>query len=106
MSYDHVLARAMEEAATLAGSYTPPADEQIEMYSGSPALDRDWPIEGTTENDHVIVAKLAEMYTGSGSLSFTEFCEREVEYDVPLVLLPANVERAKHMAATRKPLNN
>ena len=106
MSFDHVLAHALLEASDLAASYTPPADEQIEMYSGSPALDRDWPIDGTTENDHVIVAKLAEMYTGSSSLSFTEFCEREVEFDVPLVLLPANVERAKHMAATRKPLNN
>lgn len=113
MSFDHVLAHALLEAADLAASYTPPADASIEMYSGSPALDRDWPIEGTTENDHVIVAKLAEMYTAPvssnsapASLSFTEFCEREVEFDVPLVLLPANVERAKHMAATRKPLNN
>ena len=75
------------------------------MYSG-PALDREWPLENTTENDHVIAAKLAQMYTGEGSLSFNEFADREVEYDVPLVLLPANVERAKHMAATRKPLRN
>lgn len=105
MSPDHVLARAITEAESLIEGYAPPADVAIELYSG-PALDREWPLENTTENDHVIAAKLAQMYTGEGSLSFNEFADREVEYDVPLVLLPANVDRAKHMAATRKPLRN
>lgn len=105
MSPDHVLARAITEAESLIEGYAPPADVAIELYSG-PALDREWPLENATENDHVIAAKLAQMYTGEGSLSFNEFADREVEYDVPLVLLPANVERAKHMAATRKPLRN
>lgn len=105
MSPDHVLARAIAEAQALIEGYTPPADVAIELYSG-PALDREWPLEKTTENDHVIAAKLAQMYTGKDSLSFNEFADREVEFDVPLVLLPANVERAKHMAATRKPLHN
>ena len=105
MSPDHVLARAITEAQSLIEGYAPPADAAIELYSG-PALDREWPLEKTTENDHVIAAKLAQMYTGEGSLSFNEFADREVEFDVPLVLLPANVERAKHMAATRKPLHN
>lgn len=105
MSPDHVLARAIAEAQSLIEGYAPPADVAIELYSG-PALDREWPLEKTTENDHVIAAKLAQMYTGEGSLSFNEFADREVEFDVPLVLLPANVERAKHMAATRKPLRN
>ncbi|MFR9715638.1 enoyl-CoA hydratase/isomerase family protein [Corynebacterium striatum] len=105
MSPDHVLARAITEAESLIEGYAPPADVAIELYSG-PALDREWPLENATENDHVIAAKLAQMYTGEGSLSFNEFADREVEFDVPLVLLPANVDRAKHMAATRKPLRN
>ena len=105
MSPDHVLARAIAEAQSLIEGYAPPADGAIDLYSG-PALDREWPLENATENDHVIAAKLAQMYTGEGSLSFNEFANREVEFDVPLVLLPANVERAKHMAATRKPLHN
>lgn len=106
MSFNHVLARALEEAEKLAPGYSTPADEDIELYSGSTALDSEWPLEGTTDNDHAIVSKLADHYTGSGSLTYSEFCERESEFDIPLVLLPANVERAQHMAATRKPLRN
>lgn len=106
MSFNHVLARALEEAEKLAPGYSAPADEDIELYSGSTALDSEWPLEGTTDNDHAIVSKLADHYTGSGSLTYSEFCERESEFDIPLVLLPANVERAQHMAATRKPLRN
>lgn len=106
MSFNHVLARALEEAEKLAPGYSAPADEDIELYSGSTALDSEWPLEGTSDNDHAIVSKLADHYTGSGSLTYSEFCERESEFDIPLVLLPANVERAQHMAATRKPLRN
>lgn len=106
MSFNHVLARALEEAEKLATNYSAPADEDIELYSGSTALDSEWPLEGTTDNDHAIVSKLADHYTGSGSLTYSEFCERESEFVIPLVLLPANVERAQHMSATRKPLRN
>ncbi|MBM4648775.1 3-hydroxyacyl-CoA dehydrogenase/enoyl-CoA hydratase family protein, partial [Streptococcus pneumoniae] len=51
MSFNHVLARALEEAEKLATNYFAPADEDIELYSGSTALDSEWPLEGTTDND-------------------------------------------------------
>ncbi|HCG46447.1 FAD-dependent oxidoreductase [Corynebacterium flavescens] len=105
LSFDRILARALEEAAALAADYTPPADEFLPLYSG-PALDREWPLENTTANDHAIAAQLARMYTGTGELTFRQFAEREVAFDVPLLLMPANVERALHMARTRKPLHN
>ena len=105
-SPDHVLARAIAEAAALAADYTPRPNTDIPLYDGARPLDAGWPIEGTTENDHAIVAELAKVYTGTGTLNFDELAEREVDLDVPTLLMPANVERTKHMAATRKPLRN
>lgn len=105
LSFDRVLARALREAAGLIEGYTPPAEESLPLYSG-PALDRQWPLQDKTDNDHVIASQLARMYTGTGELGFAEFAEREVFFDVPLLLKPANVERARHMAQTRKPLRN
>lgn len=120
MSPDHVLARAIEEAAALAEGYTPRTDVSLPLYSGQPPLDAAWPLEDTTDNDHAIVAQLAKVYTagsldeqeaagdanGAAALSYSEFSDREVELDVPVLLWPANVERSAHMARTRTPLRN
>ncbi len=120
MSPDHVLARAVEEAAALAEGYTPRTDVSLPLYSGQPPLDAAWPLEDTTENDHAIVAQLAKVYTagaldeqeaagdanGAATLSYSEFSDREVELDVPVLLWPANVKRSAHMARTRTPLRN
>ncbi len=109
MSPDHVLGYAIEQAAEMIDDYSPVDEDKIGLYSGETPLDEGWPIEGMTDNDHVIARQLAKHYTaadGVSELSFDEFADREVEYAVPLISMPANVERAMHMAKTRKPLNN
>ncbi|WIM67624.1 3-hydroxyacyl-CoA dehydrogenase NAD-binding domain-containing protein [Corynebacterium breve] len=108
-SADHVLARAIEEAEKMADGYEPRPNTVLSLYTGGTPLDAGWPIEGTTENDHAIVARLAEQYTteeGITELPFDEFCEREVDFVAPVLSWPANVERTAHMAKTRKPLRN
>ena len=109
MSPDHVLGYAIEQAASMIDGYQPREDTTIALYSGATPLDDGWPIAGMTDNDHVIARQLAKHYTaadGVSELGFDEFADREVEHAVPLIALPANVERAMHMAKTRKPLNN
>ncbi|MDK8501189.1 3-hydroxyacyl-CoA dehydrogenase/enoyl-CoA hydratase family protein [Corynebacterium pseudodiphtheriticum] len=109
MSPDHVLGYAIEQAASMIDGYQPREDTTIALYSGATPLDEGWPIAGMTDNDHVIARQLAKHYTaadGVSELGFDEFADREVEHAVPLIALPANVERAMHMAKTRKPLNN
>ncbi|MBP3088621.1 3-hydroxyacyl-CoA dehydrogenase/enoyl-CoA hydratase family protein [Corynebacterium sp. sy017] len=108
-SSDLVLAQAIESARALLAHYSPRQNTIIPLYQGDTALDNKWPIPDTTETDAVIVHALAQHYTaedGITELSFDEFCEREIAFDAPLVVLPANVERAQHMAQTRKPLKN
>lgn len=109
MSPDHVLGYAIEQAASMIDGYQPRENTTIALYSGATPLDEGWPIAGMTDNDHVIARQLAKHYTaadGVSELGFDEFADREVEHAVPLIALPANVERAMHMAKTRKPLNN
>lgn len=109
MSPDHVLGYAIEQAASMIDGYQPRENTTIALYSGATPLDEGWPIAGMTDNDHVIARQLAKHYTvadGVSELGFNEFADREVEHAVPLIALPANVERAMHMAKTRKPLNN
>ena len=109
MSPDHVLGYAIEQAASMIDGYQPREDTTIALYSGATPLDEGWPIAGMTDNDHVIARQLAKHYTaadGVSELGFDEFADREVEHAVPLIALPANEERAMHMAKTRKPLNN
>lgn len=109
MSPDHVLGYAIDQAAEMIDGYAPATDTTIALYSGDKPLDEGWPIEDMTDNDHVIARELAKHYTaadGVTELGFDEFADREVEYAVPLIAMPANVERAMHMAKTRKPLNN
>ncbi|QPK79666.1 enoyl-CoA hydratase/isomerase family protein [Corynebacterium lizhenjunii] len=109
-STDHVLGTALSVAAELArAGYTAPADPVLPLHSG-PALDAAWPVDGATATDAAIVAQLARVYTAAdddpAQLDFDQLCEREVDLDVPTLLIPACVERAEHMAATRRPLGN
>ncbi|MEX3517357.1 3-hydroxyacyl-CoA dehydrogenase/enoyl-CoA hydratase family protein [Corynebacterium camporealensis] len=114
MSAQHVLARAIKEAEMLADDYSPRPNTILPLYkpeaapSGA-ALDKDWPLEDTTDNDHAIIKQLVKQYTaedGIEELTFDEYCDREIDFVVPTLTWPANIERTAHMAATRKPLRN
>lgn len=105
MSSDHVLAQALTVARRLAPGYHPaptvyltlPDPGQLQTPSGD-----------FSTNDMIIADALKNLlsFPGGQRISAEELGSHEATSAGEVIILPSNVERASHMARTRKPLKN
>lgn len=108
LSSDHVIAEALDLARELAGQdYSEPGVRDLPLRpADAPALE--W-TEGS-ETDARIGRAVAAVYTaGEGdpeAIPSDELTTRETAEAAAVLVLPANAERAAHMAKTRRPLKN
>ena len=98
----------MALAATLIDGYVAPADVTLPTWTSDTPLVETIDATELTDNDMVIVNAIANVYTipGQETVDSETLAEREIEFCVPLLSLPANQARARSMADTRKPLRN
>lgn len=108
LSVDHVIGDAVELASSLADGYAPPSDGEVPVWTSSTLLIDTIDVSEMSETDMAILTALASVYTieGAETVGVDTLAEREVDRCVPLLLRPENLERARHMAATRKALRN
>ncbi|WBT08956.1 3-hydroxyacyl-CoA dehydrogenase NAD-binding domain-containing protein [Corynebacterium sp. SCR221107] len=107
-SFDHVVGDAVALAATLIDGYVAPADVTLPTWTSDTPLIETIDSTDLTDNDMVIVNAIAKVYTvpGQATVDSETLADREIEFCVPLLSLPANQARARSMADTRKPLRN
>lgn len=107
LSDDHIFGYALEIARKLADEYST-HNPDIALESAGDLLssyDEANP-DALTDTDREILAALEEHLGGTRTVSVDELGESEVTHATPLVIRDNQLERARAMATTRKPLRN
>lgn len=107
LSDDHVLSYALELSAKLADGYTPNDPEIVLEDAGDLVAEFDAANPDTlTDTDKEILGALQEHLSGNRTVTADELGESEVVHSAPLVIREKQLDRARAMATTRKPLRN
>lgn len=94
-SQQHLLETAIDLAKELAETYQPPRERTIPLYQGQP-LNRQ--VTGDAA-DIKIGEGLAQLLSGVGQLTETEFTEKSTQLAFEVITNPANTHRAQQAAA-------